>query len=94
MILCNIGKKIYVVIIKLTPIIGLYLFWICLHYIAAHLYAIYCTPYDILGFIASPFFISSIHCYSLRWIITNGGDIITKMWVILGLWITTFILPK
>uniref|UniRef100_A0A6C0JMS0 Uncharacterized protein n=1 Tax=viral metagenome TaxID=1070528 RepID=A0A6C0JMS0_9ZZZZ len=65
---------------------GIYMFWIVLHYICSNLYASWCTKYTIIGFIISPFVASAPHCTAFRWVITNGGNVITTMWITFGTW--------
>lgn len=78
-------------IIFLTKISGFYLLWICLHYFSSHLYVKFCVPNTIVGFIMSPFMISTPHCQGLRWIIYNAANIINHMWIIVGAWIYSLI---
>lgn len=66
---------------------GLYLFWICLHYISAKMYTYYCVPNFFTGFIISPFLVSAPHCRAIRWVVHNGGNTIDNMWVMLATWI-------
>jgi len=80
------GKTIYVFVKAIFEIFGIYLFWIVLHYICANMYASWCTPYTIPGFILSPFVSSAPHCVAFRWVITSGGNIINTMWITLGSW--------
>ena len=70
-------------------IIGIYLLWIILHYVAGILYCKLCTPTNIVGFIISPFIALTPYCRALRWVIFNGGNIINNMWIVLGTWIAT-----
>jgi len=60
---------------------GYYIMWILLHYAAIHLYPEFCAPYTILGFILSPFMVSAPHCIAMRWIISEGSNIIIAMWI-------------
>ena len=70
---------------------GIYVLWVLLHYICSHLYVYYCTPASFVGFITSPMLVPLPHCQAFRWIIYNGGNSITNMWIILGLWITKYL---
>ena len=70
----------------LTGITSAYILWIVLHYMAAHLYANYCTPLTIVGFMISPFNAPSPHCQACRWLIYNGGNTISAMWILFGTW--------
>ena len=63
---------------------GYYIMWILLHYAAIHLYPEFCAPYTILGFILSPFMISAPYCLAMRWIISEGSNIIIAMWIAIG----------
>ena len=76
-------------IIKIS---GIYLLWICLHYIASHLYIKFCVPSTIIGFIMSPFMSSTPHCLGLRWIVFNAANMINNMWLVLGTWVCSTLL--
>ena len=78
---------IYDCTMYIINISGIYIVWILLHYIASHLYTKLCVPNTIYGFVMSPFMITAPHCQGLRWIVYNGSNIITNMWVILGTWL-------
>jgi hypothetical protein len=69
-----------------VDLVGIYLLWIVLHYVASHLYGQWCVPLTVMGFILSPFLAPAPHCQALRWIINTGGNNINAMWVILGTW--------
>lgn len=66
---------------------SLYLFWICLHYLAANMYTYYCVPNFFQGFIMSPFLVSAPHCRAIRWVVHNGGNTIDNMWIMLATWL-------
>lgn len=68
----------------LYSIFGYYLMWILLHYVAAQLYPTYCVPLTISGLLLSPFMSSAPHCVALRWLITEGSNVIVTMWVVFG----------
>jgi hypothetical protein len=70
-------------------IIGIYLIWIIIHHFSGILYHKFCTPSTLLGFLISPFIVLTPYCSALRWVIFNGGNIITNMWIILGTWISS-----
>jgi hypothetical protein len=72
---------------------GIYIAWICIHYIASHMYVTWCLPFTIAGFVLSPFLIPAPHCYGLRWIIYNGGNSIVSMWALLSTWLVARIIP-
>ncbi len=71
---------------------GIYLLWICLHYVASHLYVKFCVPTTIVGFLLSPFMVSTPHCQGLRWIVYNAANMINNMWIIFGTWICSTLL--
>ena len=77
LILCWLFTFIY-------SIFGYYLMWIILHYLAVHLYPMYCAPLTITGFILSTFMVSAPHCIAMRWLITEGSNVIVTMWFALG----------
>ena len=65
---------------------GIYIIWCSLHYGAAQLYAYYCTPSTIWGFIIAPFMVATPQCTGLRWCIMRGADTIISMWLVIGAW--------
>ena len=73
-------------------IYGIYILWIFLHYVSAHLYTSYCVPNTLYGIIISPILTTTPHCQGLRWIIYNGGNQINNMWITLGSWLCLKIL--
>jgi len=77
-------KRLWPVLAWLYSASGYYVMWIILHYAAIYLYPEFCAPYTILGFILSPFMISAPHCIAMRWIISEGSNIIMAMWVAIG----------
>jgi hypothetical protein len=87
--LFDVTYKILKFVFKIS---GIYLLWICLHYIASHLYITFCVPSTIFGFIMSPFMTATPHCLGLRWIVYNAANMINNMWLVLGAWICSTIL--
>ena len=73
---------------------GIYIIWIFLHYISAHLYVYLCNPLSIVGFITSPFLVPALHCQALRWTITNGANNINVMWMTIGTWLISKLIIK
>jgi len=71
---------------------GIYLIWIFLHYLAAHLYVKLCVPRTIIGFLLSPFMTATPHCQGLRWVVYNAANMINNMWIVLGAWICSILL--
>jgi len=87
-ILCENGiVKIFNTAIIILKGFGIYLVWILLHYFSSHLYIKFCVPNTLLGFIMSPFMISTPHCQGLRWVVYNAANIINNMWILIGAWI-------
>lgn len=74
-------------------IFGIYVLWIFVHYIAAHIYVKFCTPGTFMGFLLSPFMAAAPHCQALRWGLYNGGNSIISMWVTIGLWFLGYLKP-
>lgn len=66
---------------------AVYIFWIILHYVTAHLYLRYCAPSTLYGFLVSPFLVPAPHCVGMRWIFNRCGSVIEGMWVLIGTWI-------
>jgi hypothetical protein len=77
-------ELLLLLIITLYSFVGYYIMWIVLQYTAAHLYPMYCMPISISGFLLSPFMVSAPHCVAMRWMITEGSNIIITMWVTIG----------
>jgi hypothetical protein len=73
----------------IVRLIGIYFAWIVCHYIASQLYARFCTPLTIMGFVLSPFMVAAPHCQALRWTVYNGGITIMNMWALLGAWLVS-----
>jgi len=88
MFLCTLYKSIKTIL----AISGIYIIWIILHYISSHLYIYWCVPGTILGFIIAPFIVPAPHCQALRWAIYNGGNTIIAMWLLLGAWISKYLI--
>lgn len=76
----------------ILDVIGIYLIWILLHYLSAHLYTNYCVPLTYVGFLSSPFIVPTPHCQAFRWLITNGSTHIMAMWVTVGSWLIKCVL--
>jgi hypothetical protein len=87
-------EMIYDYIFAFCKISGIYVVWIFLHYLSAHAYVCWCVPATIIGFIATPFMIPAPHCQALRWLIYNGGNFISAMWVVIGAWAMRYLAPS
>lgn len=90
-LLDNSISFILTTLVFLFKISGVYILWISLHYFSAHLYVKFCVPNSVIGFIMSPFMISTPHCQGLRWIVYNAANIINHMWILIGAWIYSMI---
>jgi len=71
---------------------GVFVLWICLHYVAANLYPSYCAETSLSGFIKSIFVAQAPHCIAMRWVIYNGGIAINSMWISIAIWISSKLL--
>lgn len=77
----------------ILDLVGIYLLWIVLHFIAANLYVELCTPRTLRGLLLSPFVAPMPQCKAFRWLIYNGGNNIEAMWFVLGVMIIKKLLP-
>jgi hypothetical protein len=75
-------------------VVLLYSFWIILHYVCSHLYVHWCVPATIYGFLLSPFLAPAPHCQAFRWVISQGGNIIVTMWIVIGTWAIQYLIPS
>lgn len=67
-----------------------YFAWILLHFGASHFYTLHCTPLTIKGLFLSPFQVMTPQCVASRWVVNNGGNVITLMWTFLGVYLAAF----
>ena len=82
-------------IIKVSyELVGVYVFWIIIHNIAANLYPIYCANFSFMGMLLSVFQTPTPQCVGLRWVITNGSNMINQMWSVLGTWLLAKIIQN
>jgi hypothetical protein len=81
-------------VIILFNVCKIYLLWICIHHLAGMLYCRYCTPPTFIGFMLSAFMAATPQCVAFRWVIYNGGFVITNMWIMLGTWIAAYLLSN
>ena len=70
-----------------TPI-GMYIVWILLHYVSAHLYKMHCAPDGLWGFLISPLMASTPYCTGLIWILQNSVIQFMAVWTIVGSWVS------
>jgi len=68
--------------------VGMYMVWVTLHYIAAHLYKNHCAPSGFWGFLLSPLMASTPYCTGLVWILQNSAIKFMAIWTIVGSWIS------
>lgn len=90
----NIVPFVRPYITSIYQVSALYVFWIALHYVTAHLYVKYCATPTFYGFLVSPFLISSPHCVAMRWVFTKGGNLIEGMWTLVGTWLCSKIITR
>ena len=69
-----------------------YVGWILLHFGSSHFYTTHCTPLTIKGLLMSPFQVMTPQCAASRWVVNNGGNVITLMWTSFGVYIASFIM--
>jgi hypothetical protein len=69
---------------EMQTLIIFYMAWVSAHYMSTHIYSYFCTNNSFYGFLISPFVAAAPHCVALRWIIYEGGNTITSMWLSLG----------
>lgn len=70
---------------------GIYLLWIFVHFVAAHLYIYFCVSDTLFGFLISPFLVPTPHCCILRWALYQGAENINIMWLLLSSFIVKLI---
>ncbi len=90
----KIPSMIWWLITVIYSVFGYYLMWVGLHYLALHLYPMYCAPLSVLGFILSPFMVSAPHCVAMRWLIAEGSNVIVTMWVAVGAYAIQLMIRK
>jgi hypothetical protein len=76
---------------EIRKVCGVYLMWIFLHYIAAHMYIYLCVPSTWAGFAVAPLMVPTPQCQSLRWVVYTGGNNIAAMWILLGAWLINYL---
>jgi hypothetical protein len=79
---------------SLYEVAGVFILWICLHYIAANLYPHYCAESCVSGFIKSIFVAQAPHCIAMRWVIYHGGIAINSMWISIAIWFSSKLLKS
>jgi len=84
-------KELFITVYEVT---GVFVLWICLHYISANIYPYYCAETGFTGFIKSVFVAQAPHCIALRWVIYHGGIAINSMWITIAIWFSSKLLRK
>lgn len=79
---------------KLKDIVGIYIFWITLHFISSHLYARFCAGNTIFSILMSPFVAPMPYCVAMRWVILKGAKVIEVMWILAGKWVLECIVSR
>lgn len=41
-----------------------------------------------------PFLPPAPHCQAFRWVISQGGNIIVTMWIVIGTWAIQYLIPS
>ena len=90
--MANINSYAISVAKFISQVAGVYLTWITLHYVAAHLYTKFCAHDTVVGFILSPFMVVAPHCRALRWVVSTASGVIENMWIVFGTWVCANIL--
>tara|TARA_Y100000816_G_C26103652_1_gene585644 strand:- start:1426 stop:1740 length:315 start_codon:yes stop_codon:yes gene_type:complete len=73
---------------------AIYLGWIIIHYLAAHAYSEFCVNWSWYGLITSPFISTTPICRGLSWVIYEGSNTITHLWLLLGTTISLYLKNK
>lgn len=73
---------------------NVYLFWIGIHYLSAHIYPYFCADLSIYGVLSSPFLVIAPHCKAFHWLQQTSTAAIQNMWVILGTWLAEKLVPN
>ena len=69
----------------------IYLSWMTMHYVAAHIYSEFCINWSITGYIFSPFTVTSPLCKGLNWIIYESSNSLSAIFVFLGSTVTLYL---
>jgi hypothetical protein len=73
---------------------ALYAGWILIHYLAAHAYSTYCVNWSWYGFLSSPLITSTPICRGLSWVIYEGSNTISHVWVLIGTTLSVYLVKK
>jgi hypothetical protein len=73
---------------------SVYIFWIGIHYLTAHIYPYFCAELSVLGAFSSPFVAMAPHCKALLWAQQTSVMAIENMWVVFGTWMCSYLVPS
>ena len=73
---------------------SVYLLWVGMHYISSHAYPYLCADFSFTGMVTSPFMVLTPHCKAIHWLQQTSTLAIENMWVVLGSWMATQLLPN
>ena len=73
---------------------ALYAGWILIHYLAAHAYSTYCVNWSWYGFLSSPLITTTPICRGLSWVIYEGSNTISHVWVLIGTTLSVYLVKK
>lgn len=79
---------------KVAICASVYFMWTLTHYVATLLYAKFCTPYSLYGFVLSAVLVSTPQCSALRWMMYNGATKMNSMLLIIGGYILAYVEEK
>ncbi len=54
------------------------------HYLSAHYYASYCTPWGVWGFIQTLWKVETVQCKASRWLFSYSYNYIHHLWLSVG----------
>ena len=69
----------------------IYLSWMTMHYVAAHIYSEFCINWSITGYLFSPITVTSPLCKGLSWIIYESSNSLSGIFVFVGSTITIYL---
>ena len=72
--------------IFLRKSILIFITWVLVHFISAHIYIYMCVPATLYGILMSPFMVDVPYCYASRWIMMKSVNSINLLWISLGSW--------
>jgi hypothetical protein len=85
-------KYLIDLIVFVTSASGIYVLWILVNFIAAHVYIRHCVGSTALDIAVSVFYVSSPYCQGVSWLIYTGSRQIAYIWMVLGTYLSTKLL--